>query len=257
MVQVADKPAWLRVLGIRVDDVTQDEAVDTISAWVRTGSDGVRVRQVATVNPEFIVAAQRDPAFRAVLERTDLATADGVGVLVAARLYGRRLRGRVTGVDLVETLAARQDSALRMFLLGAGPGIAERAAARLHARYPGINIVGAWAGSPREEDAAEALSRLQSASPNILLVAYGAPAQEYWIDRYRADLAAYGIVVAIGVGGSLDYLAGAVPRAPRLVRRLGFEWLYRLIRQPWRWRRQLALPLFMGLVLRERLRRVT
>jgi N-acetylglucosaminyldiphosphoundecaprenol N-acetyl-beta-D-mannosaminyltransferase len=206
-----------------------------------------------TVNPEFIIAARRDPGFRAALDGAALATADGVGVVLAARLLGRPLSSRVTGVDLVEALATVRQPRPRLFLLGAAPGIAERAADRLHERFPGIEIAGCWAGTPRPEDTAGTLARLGASGANLLLVAYGAPAQDTWIAAHRSELADCGILVAIGIGGALDFLAGAVPRAPRLVRRAGFEWLYRLIRQPWRWRRQLALPLFALLVLRQRL----
>lgn len=241
-----------RILGVPVDDVTLPEVVSQVRAWIAAGPG--RLRQVTTVNPEFIMAARRDAAFRGVLERADLATADGVGVILAARLLGRPIRARVTGVDLVEALAAAGDPALRLFLLGAGPGIAERAAAALAARHPGVTIAGTWAGSPQPSDAPEIMARIEASGANLLLVAFGAPAQDRWIDRHRAELATCGIVIAIGVGGTFDYLAGAVPRAPAVIRRLGFEWLYRLIRQPWRWRRQLVLPLFAALVLRERLR---
>ncbi|MDI3339451.1 MAG: WecB/TagA/CpsF family glycosyltransferase [Sphaerobacter sp.] len=247
-------PPRLRILGVRVDDVTLPEAVDRIRAWARAGEG--RLHHVVTVNPEFIIAARRDPAFRATLEAADLATADGVGVILAARLLGRPLRGRVTGVDLVEALAAAQDPALHLFLLGAGPGIAERAAAELTRRYPRCHIAGTWSGSPRPEDAPEILARLRAARPTALLVAFGHPAQDLWIAQHQRELAACGIIIGMGIGGTLDYLAGAVPRPPAPVRRLGLEWLYRLIRQPWRWRRQLALPLFAALVLRERLRRL-
>lgn len=239
-----------RILGIPVDDVTIAEAVEQARAWIAE-SAGV-VHHLVTVNPEFIMAARRDAGFRDVLERADLATADGVGVIVAARLLGVPLRARVTGVDLVEALAASEEPGLRIFLLGSGPGVAERAGACLQSRYPGCVIAGTWSGSPRLGDAGEALTRIQEAGATVLLVAYGAPEQDRWIDRYRSELAACGIVMAAGVGGTLDYLAGEVPRAPGLIRRLGFEWLYRLIREPWRWRRQLALPLFAVLVLRER-----
>lgn len=240
-----------RILGIPVDDVTIAEVLARACDWVREG-DGT-VHQIVTVNPEFIIAARGNPGFRSVLEQADLSTADGVGVIIAARLLGQPLRGRVTGIDLVESLAARAEPKMRLFLLGAGPGIAERAGASLVARFPGCVIAGTWSGSPRPEDAGETLARIKAARATVLLVAYGAPEQDCWIDRYRIELASCGIVMAAGVGGTLDYLAGEVPRAPELVRRLGFEWLYRLIRQPWRWRRQLALPLFAALVLRERL----
>jgi N-acetylglucosaminyldiphosphoundecaprenol N-acetyl-beta-D-mannosaminyltransferase len=244
-------PGQRHILSIPVDDVTIAEVVEQACDWVR-GEAGT-VHQIVTVNPEFIIAARANPGFRAVLEQADLSTADGIGVLLAARLLGQPLRSRVTGVDLVEAMAARAEPNMRLFLLGAGPGVAERAAASLVARFPGCGIAGTWSGSPRREDAGEALKRINAVGATVVLVAYGAPEQDLWIDRYRSELAACGIVLAVGVGGTLDYLAGEVPRAPEAVRRLGFEWLYRLIRQPWRWRRQLALPLFAALVLRERL----
>ncbi len=197
------------------------------------------------------MAARRLPEFRATIEQADLVTADGVGIVLAARLLGRPLRGRITGVDLVEALAAAGDPELALFLLGAAPGVAERAARRLAARSPGCRIAGTWAGSPQPEESGEALARIAAARPAVLLVAYGAPAQELWIARHRRELERAGVVLAVGVGGAFDYLAGVVPRAPRPLRRLGLEWLYRLVRQPWRWRRQLALPRFAALVLRE------
>lgn len=208
---------------------------------------GESLRQVVTLNPEMVMAARRDPVFRTVIEQAALVTPDGVGMTLAARLRGTPLRARVTGVDLVEALAMTGRS---LFLLGAAPGVAERAASVLEHRY-GALIAGTWAGSPKPEDAAAALERIAAARPHILCVAYGAPAQECWIARYRAELAACGVRVALGVGGTFDYLAGVVPRPPAVVRRLGLEWLYRLIRQPWRWRRQLVLPLFAWLAIGE------
>ena len=239
----------VRILGLPVHDLTLPELVDCVRAWLQSEPD--RLHQIVTLNPEMVMAARRLPEFRATIERADLVTADGVGIVLAARLLGRPLRGRVTGVDLVEALAAAGDPELALFLLGAAPGVAERAARRLEARSRGCRIAGAWAGSPRPEESGEALVRIAGARPAVLLVAYGAPAQELWIARHRSELERAGVVVAVGVGGAFDYLAGVVPRAPRPLRRLGLEWLYRLIRQPWRWRRQLALPQFAALVVRE------
>ncbi|HVX29086.1 MAG TPA: WecB/TagA/CpsF family glycosyltransferase [Nitrolancea sp.] len=240
------------ILGIPVDDVTLAEVVERISVWVE--QEPQRLHQIVTTNPEFLVEARRNARFREVLKAADLATADGVGVLIAARILGRPLRARVTGVELVEALARTNDPALKFFLLGAGPGIAERAAAALKQHAPHVVISGVWGGSPRPEDAPEILRRLSEAQASVLFVAYGAPRQDIWIAEQRESLAKCGIVVALGVGGAFDYLAGAVPRAPRFIRRIGLEWLYRLILQPWRWRRQLALPFFVLLVLRQRLR---
>ncbi len=242
------------VLGVPFNDLTVDEAVGIIVEWVHDEPD--RLHQVVTANPEFLVAARRNPVFQGILRSADLATPDGIGVLIGSRILGRPILNRVTGVDLVEGLATRVDVELRLFLLGAAPGIAAQSADRLRQRFPKVNIVGVWEGSPDPHEAGQIHEILGTARPNVLLVAYGAPKQDIWIDTYRTQLAACGIVVAIGIGGTLDYLAGAVPRAPKWVRRFGFEWLFRLIRQPWRWRRQLALPLFVLLVIGERLRLV-
>ncbi|HUG15388.1 MAG TPA: WecB/TagA/CpsF family glycosyltransferase [Thermomicrobiales bacterium] len=200
------------------------------------------------------MAARQNAEFAAALRESALATADGVGIVLAARALGAPVPGRVTGVDLVEGLAGLEHPNCRLFLLGAAPGVAEHAAARLRARFPSVQIVGTFAGSPDDAGFPEIERRLGAAGAKVLLVAFGHPAQDLWIARRREALATHGILVAIGVGGAFDYLSGRVPRAPRLVRRLGLEWLYRLIRQPWRWRRQLALPLFALLVMRERLR---
>ena len=233
----------LRILGIPIHDVTLDEAVEQAAAWVKEG----RAHQMATVNPEFVMAARRDPAFRAVLEGADLCLPDGVGITLAARYLGRPLRERVAGVDLVEALAARaaQDG-WRVFFLGAAPGVADRAASILAARYPGLTVAGTHAGSPRREEEDDIVRRVREAGADVLLVAYGAPAQDLWLAR---NLARTGAKVGVGVGGAFDYIAGVVPRAPRWMRRVGLEWLYRLIRQPWRWRRQRVLPLYALLVL--------
>jgi N-acetylglucosaminyldiphosphoundecaprenol N-acetyl-beta-D-mannosaminyltransferase len=241
------RPA-LRILGIPIHDVTLEEALDWIAAWMAEGG----AHQIATVNPEFVMAARRAPAVRAVLENADLCLPDGVGITLAARYLGRPLRERVAGVDLVEKLSVRAvGEGWRLFLLGAAPGVAERAAAILCSRNPGLIVAGTYAGSPRVDEEDEIISRVREAEADVLLVAYGAPAQDLWLAR---NLARTGARVGAGVGGALDYIAGVVPRAPRWMRRVGLEWLYRLIRQPWRWRRQRVLPLYALLVLRERFR---
>ena len=238
----------LRILGIPIHDVTLDEAVEQAAVWVREGG----AHQIATVNPEFVMAARRDPAFRAVLEGADLCLPDGVGITLAARYLGRPLRERVAGVDLAEALAARAArEGWRLFLLGAAPGVADRVASVLAARYPGLTVAGTHAGSPRREEEDDIVRRVWEARADVLLVAYGAPAQDLWLAR---NLARTGAKVGVGVGGAFDYIAGVVPRAPRWMRRAGLEWLYRLIRQPWRWRRQRVLPLYALLVLISRWR---
>ncbi len=237
----------ITVLGVTIDDVIEDEVIERVAAFIAEGGP----HQIATVNPEFVMEAQRNPTFRAVLAAADIATPDGFGLLLVAKWRKTPLRGRVTGVDLVERLSAESARrGWRIFFLGAAPGVAEQAVAVLQGRYPGLAVAGCYAGSPRPEDEPEVQRVVAAAQPDILFVAYGHPAQDLWIARNQPVLR---VPLAIGVGGAFDYIAGVVPRAPRWMRRLGLEWLYRLIRQPWRWRRiATAVPLFLWEALRER-----
>jgi N-acetylglucosaminyldiphosphoundecaprenol N-acetyl-beta-D-mannosaminyltransferase len=234
------------ILGVRIDDVTYAEARAMLLEAIATRTPHV----VTTPNPEIVMLARRDPFFGAVLKRAALNIPDGIGLLLAARLKGRRLRQHVQGTDLVLLLA--QESARaghRWFLLGGAGGVATLAARALVQHFPGLNIVGAEPGSPVAEDDATMQARIAAVGPvDVLLVAYGAPKQEQWLDR---NLAALGIPVGVGVGGVFNYFAGTTPRAPAWLRRAHFEWLHRLLTQPWRWRRQLALPVFAALAMRE------
>ncbi|MCX6021158.1 MAG: WecB/TagA/CpsF family glycosyltransferase [Chloroflexi bacterium] len=238
----------VRILGVRVDNVSRDEALALLDRFAASGQP----HHVVTVNPEFVMQAQEHPAFRAVLEQADLALADGVGLMWAARLQRRPLRARLPGVDLLVDIAGMAERrGYRLFLLGGGPSVADTVAARLRARYPDVQIVGTYGGSPDPAETAGILARVRAAQPHFLFVAYGSPAQDIWIAEHRAAL---GPVVAMGVGGSFNYLAGVARRAPAWMRRLGLEWLHRLGREPWRWRRMLRLPRFAGLAAREALR---
>jgi N-acetylglucosaminyldiphosphoundecaprenol N-acetyl-beta-D-mannosaminyltransferase len=233
------------VLGVRVDDVTYAEALDRLHQAVAARTPLV----VRTPNPEIVMLARADPAFRTVLNRGGLNVPDGIGLVLAARLRGERLRQHVQGTDLVLRLAAEgARSGQRWFLLGGRGDVAERAGRALARACPGLRVAGAAAGSPRAEDDAATRALVAGAGPvDVLLVAYGAPKQERWLDR---NLAALGVPVGMGVGGVFNYLAGDAPRAPAWLRRLHLEWLHRLMTQPWRWRRQLALPRFAALALR-------
>jgi N-acetylglucosaminyldiphosphoundecaprenol N-acetyl-beta-D-mannosaminyltransferase len=170
-----------------------------------------------------------------------------VGVLWAARQLGAPLYQRVTGSDgiyqICELAAA---TGWRVYLLGARAGVAEQAAQILMARYPGLQIAGTYAGSPADDDWPAIYARLTAAQPDILFVAYGHPRQDLWIDKHRHELP---VKVAMGIGGAIDFVAGVTHRAPLWMQRLGLEWLHRLIRQPWRWRRVVKLPIFAARVL--------
>jgi N-acetylglucosaminyldiphosphoundecaprenol N-acetyl-beta-D-mannosaminyltransferase len=238
------------VLGVRVDDVTYPEALGLLLQAIAARSPYV----VTTPNPEIVMLARRDADFRAVLNRSRLNIPDGIGLVLAARFGGKPLREHVQGTDLVLLLAAESARlGHRWYLLGGSADTAARTADALRVRFPGLTVAGADPGSPAPADDTWVRERIRAAGRvDVLLVAYGAPRQERWLDR---NLATLEIPVGIGVGGVFNYLSGAAPRAPAWVRRAHFEWLHRLLTQPWRWRRQLALPVFAALAVREALGR--
>ncbi len=231
------------ILGIPVHNLTEDEAMARIATFLASPASQRRGHQIVTTNPEFVMEAQRNPSFRDVLCHADLSVPDGFGLLLASHWYGTPLRGRVTGVSLTNHLAAlAAKKGYRIFFLGAAPGVAEEAATVLQTRYPGLQCAGCYAGSPYLDEEPAIREMIHAAQPDILLVAYGHPAQDLWIARNQPML---NIPVAMGVGGVFDYLSGRVPLAPPWVRKMGLEWLYRLIKQPSRWRRiWVAVPLF-------------
>jgi len=233
----------IRVLGVRVDCVDMGAAIERIAQLVDAGGHHL----VATVNPEFVMRARADHEFARVLESADLCLADGSGVVWAARRQGCTIREPVTGVDLIPQLAALcARRHFRLFLLGAAQGVASELAAQLRANHPELDVK-AHGGSPDSSADSETLALIHAHKPHVLLVAYGHPNQELWIDRLSGSL---GVPLAIGVGGAFDYLTGRVPRAPAWMRRAGLEWLFRLVRQPWRIRRMAVLPLYALRVLR-------
>lgn len=236
-------PDITRVLGVRVDCLEAASALRRIEELV--GTDGAHL--VATVNPEFVMRAQEDGEFARVLDQADLCLPDGTGVVWAARRQGCDLSEPVTGVDLVGPIAmmcARRG--FRLFLLGAAPGVAAELATMLREVNPGLEVA-AHAGSPDPGDDAGTTQRIREHGAQVLLIAYGSPAQEMWFDRLKGSL---GVSVGVGVGGAFDYLTGRVPRAPAWMRRAGLEWLGRLARQPWRVRRMAVLPVYAIKVLR-------
>jgi len=220
-------------------------AVDSLAELVESRGARAGPALVVTLNPEFVMRFRRDPQFAAVVSGAALILPDGIGVVKALRRRGHLGADRVTGVDLLESyapVAARRGH--RLALLGSGPGVAERAAAALCARARGLEVVLADAGDPNPDTVA----LVAAARPDVVCAAYGAGRQEQWL---ADNLTAMGAAVGIGVGGSLDFLAGAVRRAPAPVRNAGLEWAWRLLREPRRLRRQSVLPVFWWLERRE------
>jgi N-acetylglucosaminyldiphosphoundecaprenol N-acetyl-beta-D-mannosaminyltransferase len=188
------------------------------------------------------MTAQHNIPFRTCINQAAIVAPDGIGIVWAARYLRQPTPERVTGIDTVVALAQRCAAhGYRLYLLGAAPGVAELAATRLQELAPGLQIAGTYAGSPAESEQDEIIARIGAARADVLCVAYGAPAQDLWIQR---NLARLPVAVALGVGGAFDFLSGRQRRAPRIMQRSGLEWLYRLYREPWRWRRMLALPQF-------------
>ena len=261
----------IKILGVRVDCVDFAETLDQIAQWIEEGNaispdlsdpqskiqnpkpvlEGSKIHQICTVNPEFIMTAQRDGDFATVLRQADLCVPDGIGVLWAAQRQGVALRERVTGSDGIYRICERAaQEGWRVFLLGAAEGVAAQAAHRLLDLYPRLQVVGVYSGGPTRAEWPGIAQRLGAAQPQILFVAFGHPRQDLWIAQHRHELPGQ---VALGIGGAFDFVAGVTLRAPKWMQRWGIEWLYRLLQQPWRWRRMIVLPLFALRVLwRER-----
>jgi N-acetylglucosaminyldiphosphoundecaprenol N-acetyl-beta-D-mannosaminyltransferase len=236
---IAERPPSIDILGCRVDAVGRDDAV----AWIATAAAGTRGARVVTLGVEMVMYAQRDARFRETIAHADLSLCDTIGILLASRARGGPLRERVTGVDLIGPLAQRsaERGDIRLFLIGGAPGVAERAAGALGAHYPGVRIAGIRDGyfTPADDDAVAAA--IAASGANVLLAGLGSPKQEFWLEK---NLSATRCAVGIGVGGSFDVIAGTKKRAPRALQQLGLEWFFRLVQEPSRWRRQLALPQF-------------
>ncbi|MBV8116949.1 MAG: WecB/TagA/CpsF family glycosyltransferase [Candidatus Eremiobacteraeota bacterium] len=235
----------LDILGCRLDLVDATEATAYILTLARQGA----AAQIVTLGTEMVVLAQKDQRFRNIVNRSALSLCDTVGLLTVARRRGANLRERVTGVELTEQLcarAARED--LPVYFIGGMEGVAADAAAILEVRFPGLRVAGTHDGYFNEEQSAQVVEEIRASGAKILFAGMGSPRQEVWLANH---LRASGCGVGIGVGGSLDVLGGRVERAPRVFQRYGLEWLYRLAKEPHRWRRQLALPHFVWLVVLE------
>lgn len=242
------------ILGVKIDNVTMQEALNRVERMVEGGGK----HQVVTPNPEHLVMAQKDEEFRQVLNSADLAIPDGIGLVWASRLNAKcqmlnvkkkkkeqALRERVTGTDLMVSLCEKAAAkGWTVFFLGGEEGVAKQAARRLQNQFPGLKVSGTSSADPEHLT----LNTQQLPSTDILFVAYGAPTQEKWIAKYLDSLP---IKVVVGIGGAFDFVVGRQKRAPRIFRRIGLEWFWRLITQPWRWRRQTRLLRFMVLVMRD------
>jgi N-acetylglucosaminyldiphosphoundecaprenol N-acetyl-beta-D-mannosaminyltransferase len=226
-------PARVELFGVEIDPLRMDQAVAQIRAWVQDSDR--RCRFVVTPNVDHVVLLQHHDGLRAAYRDAGMVLVDGAPVLWSSRLLGLPVPGRVAGSDLVPSLfdAVPDSEPLRTYLLGAGPGVAERAAVKIRRHWPAIDVVGTYSpplGFERNDAENEAiLARITQARPDVLIVGLGAPKQELWVHKHRARLAAK---VALCVGATIDFLAGEKSRAPVWMRRAGMEWLYRVATEP-------------------------
>ena len=239
----------VRVPGASVDTVDMQGALDFVDAKVASGG---KSGHVVAMNPEKTFAVQRNRELREFVENASLLIPDGIGVVLAARfLHGARI-GRVPGADLMQEICRHSaQKGHRLFIYGASEEVNRDATDKLRQRFPGIMIVGRSNGYVPPEEMEGLVDRINDSEADILFVALGTPKQEEWMNRYGPMLK---VSLCLGVGGTLDTIVGKVKRAPRLFQRLGLEWLYRLLSQPSRARRQTALPRFAWSVLREKAR---
>lgn len=222
----------VKILGVKFDKVTLEEATFLAIKWAKEEHQ----RHITTPNPEILLKAQKNEKFKEVLNKSSLSIADGTGILLAARYLKKRLPCRVTGIDLMQKICEKSvHENLKIFLLGAKEGVSEKTKEVLEKKYHGLKIVGTHAGSPQEFEERQITELIDKSGAEILFVAYGAPAQELWIHRNLHKMPK--VKVAIGIGGAFDFISGSKKRAPKLMRKVGLEWLYRLFQEPSRIKR--------------------
>lgn len=233
----------VKIFGIRVDKVTLKEATVLVEEFLA----GNGLSTIYTPNTEIVMEAKDNEKLKALINKGSLVIPDGIGLIHATKIKKKPLPERVTGFDLsMNMIELANKHKLRLYLLGGKPGVSEKAAKNIVKKYPNIDIAGYHHGYFKKKEEKEIVKKINESSPHIIFVGLGFPKQELWIDSYKNQLSAK---VAIGNGGTIDILAGKVKRAPKFYQNLGLEWLYRLIKEPQRIKRQLVIPKFMLKVL--------
>ena len=234
----------VEILGVKVDAVTMAQAVECVEKLIAAKKNSI----VATANAEMLLRATNDIELKNILNAAELVVPDGAGTVWAAHHLGYEMPERVAGYDLVqELLKLEPEKSQRIFFFGSAPGIAEKAKLKAETLYPGIKIVGTRNGFFTAADEPEIIAQIRAAAPEILLAALGVPKQEKWLAAHKLEL---NVPVSIGVGGTLDVMAGAVRRAPKWMQRAKLECLFRAMLQPSRAGRLIALPKFVWKVVR-------
>ncbi|MCH5210146.1 MAG: WecB/TagA/CpsF family glycosyltransferase [Oscillospiraceae bacterium] len=233
----------VNILGVYVDMVNIPQAADRIMEFL--GED--KFHAVFTPNSEIIMHAYKNAEFADLLNRAELLTADGIGVVYASKILGKPIKERAAGYDIARlVLSKMNETGHKLFMLGGKPGVAEEAQINLLKDYPNLKIVGLRNGYFKAEEEPEIVEEINASGADMLFVCLGAPKQEEWINRNREAL---NVRVAMGIGGSLDVFAGRVERAPEFFCKTGLEWFYRLCKEPWRIGRMMELPKFAATVI--------
>ncbi|MFI3251400.1 MAG: WecB/TagA/CpsF family glycosyltransferase [Eubacteriales bacterium] len=235
------------VLGTKFHNITLAQAVEQPKEWLAQGG----LHTVVTPNPEFILQGQQDTEFQSILNAATLVIPDGIGVIYSAKLLGTPLQERVAGIDfataLLQTLAERGGS---IFLLGAKDGVAAQAGENICNQYQGLVLAGTHHGYFKQDQEEEIANIVRETNPDVIFVCLGAPRQEKFIAQWGETM---GVTIAIGLGGVLDVYAGTVERAPQWWIDHHLEWLYRLKKEPWRWKRMAKLPIVLLQAIKIRL----
>jgi len=234
-----------KLLGVPVDQMNRSVLRENL----RNKLLGNSFCHVATLNPEFLVEGQKNVQFRAILNETSLNICDGIGIRILSRLlYGKKI-DRIPGVELAEMICEETSKLGKsVFFLG-GYGVASVAAEKMKNKFPGLKIAGTLDGDM------ESFDKIKDTNPDVVLVAFGAPNQEYWLAQYGAGISS--LRIGIGIGGTFDFWAGKTRRAPDWMRKFGLEWLFRLFYEPQKRGGRIfrAVMVFPWMVLREKLRR--
>lgn len=241
----------INVLGVPVDKVNMNEALNKAINLIENKTRSV----IYTPNSEIVMMAREDEKLLNAIKESDLIIPDGIGLVLASKIIKKPLEERVTGIDLMENILQychKENKSI--YIIGGKPGTADKAGKNIKEKYPNIDVVGTYhgyfkgqhIGQEGHEEEIRVLNEINSLKPDVLFVAFGAPKQELWIQRYRNEIDTN---LFMGVGGSVDVYAGEVDRAPEIYQKLGLEWFYRLVKEPWRYKRMMALPKFVIEVL--------
>lgn len=231
------------IMGVPIDAVDMSEALRQAAAFFEEEN----FHAIYTPNTEIVMAAQQDEMLMEAIHAADLVIPDGIGLIYASRILKKGLKERVTGVDLMgKILSYCHQHKKSIYILGGKPGVAEVACRKIQIKFSQIRICGFNDGYFQESETAAVIEEINQSNADILFVALGAPKQEKWIFQHKDELK---VKIAMGVGGGVDIWAGTVKRAPEIYQKLGLEWFYRLLKEPWRYKRMLSLPRFMLKVL--------